>query len=128
MKFLDTNGEFINMLAGAIAGGIVGAINAALSGDDILAGAAMGAATGAIAGAAVDLAVATGGIGGIAIAAVGGSIANTTNYIATEKINGRNIDGGVLAIEAATGALSNVFTFDLAGGTMKKPLVVCGII
>ena len=120
VKFIDTNGQFINMLAGAIAGGIVGAISAALSGDDILAGAAVGAATGAIAGIAVDVAVATGGIAGIAIAAAGGAAANTINYAATETINGRSVDGGTLAIEAATGALSNVFTFGLSGGTLKK--------
>ena len=117
---MDTNGQFINMLAAAIAGGIVGAISAALSGDDILAGAAVGATTGAIAGLTVDIAVATGGIGGIAIAAGGGALANTINYAATETINGRPIDGGALAIEAATGAISNVFTFGLSGGTLKK--------
>ena len=120
VKFMDTNGQFINMLAGAIAGGIVGAISAALSGDDILAGAAVGAATGAIAGIAVDVAVATGGIGGIAFAAIVGGAANGTNYLATETINGRSIDGGTLAIEIATGALSNIFTFGLSGGTLKK--------
>ena len=120
VKFMDTNGQFINMLAGAIAGGIVGAISAALSGDDILAGAAVGAATGAIAGLTVDVAVATGGIAGIAIAAGGGALANGANYYATETINGRPIDGGALAIEMATGAISNVFTFGLSGGTLKK--------
>ena len=36
VKFMDTNGQFINMLAGAIAGGIVGAISEALSGDCLL--------------------------------------------------------------------------------------------
>ena len=120
VKFIDTNGEFINMLAGAIAGGIVGAISAALSGDNILAGMATGATTGAIAGFAVDVAVATGGIGGIAIAAAGGAFANGLNYAATELINDRPIDGGVLAIEATTGAISNLFTFGLSGGSLKR--------
>ena len=120
VKFIDTNGQFINMLVGGIAGGIVGAVSAALSGDNIWAGAATGAATGAMAGLAVDVAVATGGIGGIAIATAVGGIANATNYTATELINGRAIDGGTLAIEFSTGALSNLFTFGLSGGTLSK--------
>lgn len=79
VKFIDTNSQFINMLAGGVVGGIVGAVSAALSGDNTRVGTATGAATDAMTGVVVDVAVATGGIGGIAIVTAVGGIANAAN-------------------------------------------------
>jgi hypothetical protein len=119
VNFADTQGTFINMITGAIFGGIFGGINALISGDDIWAGIGIGAGTGALAGLTADLAIATGGLGGMAIAAVGGALANGANYVATEVVNGREIDGGRLALEMTIGAASNMLTFGVGGGGMK---------
>ena len=120
VSFEDTSGQFINTVCGAIAGGIVGAISAAVSGDKILAGAAIGAATGAIGGMCADIAIATGGIGAIAIAAAGGALASGSNYVANTVVNERDVDWGSVVIESTVGAVANVLTFGVGGGTIRK--------
>lgn len=120
VKYADTEGTFINTITGALIGGIIGAINAAIEGDDVWAGAAIGAATGALAGAAADIAIATGGIGAIAIAAAGGAIASGLNYIGNEVVNDRQIKAENLALEMTIGAAANVLTFGAGAETFKK--------
>jgi len=115
----DTHGTFINTITGAIVGAIIGAISAAMNSDNIWAGVGIGAATGAIAGAAADIAIATGGLGAIAIAAIGGAAASGINYAATETINGRAIDLGTLALEMTIGAAANMLTFGVGRGNLK---------
>ena len=118
--YIDTVGTFVNTIIGGFIGGIVGGITAACNGDNFWAGVGIGAATGALAGLAADVAIATGGVGAIAIAAVGGAIASGSNYALTEVVNGRKVDGGTLAVEATVGAAFNVLTFGVGGGSLKK--------
>lgn len=120
VKYIDEQGTFVGTIFGAIVGGIAGGIGAAINGDDIWAGVSIGIGTGALAGAAVDIAVATGGVGAIAIAAIGGAVASGVSYIATETVNGREVKGGQLAVEATVGAVMNTLSFGLAGGTVAK--------
>ena len=91
-----------------------------MNNDDIMAGAAIGAATGALAGAAADFAIATGGIGGVAIAVVGGAMSSGLNYAGTEKVNGRDIEHDRLALEMTVGAAANMLTFGSGGGSLIK--------
>ena len=118
--YIDNVGTFVNTIIGGFIGGIVGGITAACNGDNFWAGVGIGAATGALAGLAADVAIATGGVGAIAIAAVGGAIASGSNYALTEVVNGREVDGGTLAVEATVGAAFNVLTFGVGGGSLKK--------
>jgi len=116
----DRAGTFINTLTGLLVGGIIGAINAAVSGDNIWAGAAIGAMTGTIAGFTADVAISTGGVCAIAIATVGGALASGLNYGATEKVNGRDIKWDELAVEMMIGAVANLLTFGVGGGSLSK--------
>ena len=120
VKHIDSQGTFINTITGAVVGGIIGATNAAIEGDDVLAAAAIGAATGAIAGVAADIAIATGGVGAIAIAAVGGAISGGLNYAGNELANKREIRGANLVLEATVGAAANLLTFGTGGGSLAK--------
>lgn len=118
VNFADTHGTFINMITGAIFGGFWGGINALISGDDIWAGISIGAGTGAMAGLCADFAIATGGLGGLALAAMGGAVSNGINYLATEVVNGREIDGGRLVLEMTIGAATNMLTFGVGNGSL----------
>ena len=120
LKYADYSGTFLNTIIGGIVGAISGGISAAINGDNVWAGIGIGAATGALAGLAVDFAVATGGVGAIAIVAVGGALASGANYAGTELTNGRSVDSGVLAVEASVGALANLLTFGVSGGSTAK--------
>ena len=120
VNYVDEQGTFLGMLFGAVVGAISGGINAAINGDDILAGILIGAGTGALAGAAVDIAVATGGVGAVAIAAIGGAVASGVSYYATEKVNNRKVSTGKLVLESSVGAVMNTLSFGLAGGTIAK--------
>ena len=118
--FEDTQGQFIGAITGAIVGGIIGGITAASKGDNIWAGIGVGAATGALAGITTDIAIATGGVGAVAIAAVGGAISSGINYSATEIINGREIDPATLIVESSVGAITNLLAFGIGGGSLDK--------
>jgi len=110
LLYSDPTGTFINTITGAIVGAIIGAASAAIAGDNVWAGMAIGAATGAFAGLAADIAIATGGVGAIAIAAVGGALSSGASYAATETVNGRQINLGELAVEMTVGAVANLLT------------------
>ncbi len=120
VRYIDSGGTFICTITGAIIGGIIGAINAAIEGDDIGAGAAIGAATGALAGFAADAAIATGGVGAVVLAAAGGAAAGVTNYVANEYVNGRKPQLENIVLEGTVGAVSNLITFGVGGGTLVK--------
>ena len=125
----DESGEFWNTVIGAVAGAVVGGISAAICGTSVTAGIVSGALSGAISGAAVDIAIATGGVGLVALAGVvtasgiGGAVSSYTN----QRMNGtaRNkIDWGTVAIDGVWGAVGGAFSFGVAdiGGKMCKTL------
>ena len=120
----DPNGEFINTAIGAVVGAISGAINAYIAGDNPWAGAAIGAATGAIAGAAVDIAIATGGVGAIAIAAIGGGFSSGLNNSLNAVANGKSISAASLVTDVITGAALNALSF---GVSIPKKSVTSGM-
>ena len=125
----DSNGHFWNTVIGAVAGAIVGGVSAALSGTDITAGIVSGALSGAISGAAVDIAIATGGVGLVALAGVAlasGAGGAASSYV-NQRMNGRShdeVDWGTVAIDGVWGAIGGALSFGTAdvGGKMCKTL------
>ncbi|MBQ6023572.1 MAG: RHS repeat-associated core domain-containing protein [Clostridia bacterium] len=117
---VDTGGEFWNTCIGAIAGAITGGIFAAIEGDNVWAGIGIGFATGAIAGFGIDLALATGGIGAIAIAGAFGALASGGNTALNDTANKRDINWGQALGDAVIGGAFNVLSLGLAGGPGKK--------
>jgi len=126
---VDRGGQFWNTIIGTFAGAIVGAVSAVIMGTDITAGIVSGAISGAISGAAVDIAIATGGIGLVALAGVaaasgvGGGISSYVN----QRMNGvdhNNVDWGTVAIDSAWGAVGGMLSFGMAdvGGATCKTL------
>ena len=123
----DSNGHFWNTVIGAVAGAIVGGVSAALSGTDITAGIVSGALSGAISGAAVDIAIATGGVGLVALAGVAlasGAGGAASSYV-NQRMNGRShdeVDWGTVAIDGVWGAIGGALSFgtaDVGGKTCK---------
>ena len=113
----DDGGYFANWLVGGLGGAAVGAISAAIKGDNIAAGALQGAVSGAIAGAAVDMALVTVASGGLAVIAIGGLIAfggGAAGSIAGEMTHAAvtgeqyNADGNATKRAVAAGALNTV--------------------
>ena len=86
----DNSGDFWNTFIGAAAGAIVGGLTAAIMGTDIKACVVSGALNGAITGAAVDIAIATGGVGIVAFAAVtvAGGVGGATSSYVNQRMNG----------------------------------------
>ena len=125
----DSNGYFWNTVIGAVAGAIVGGVSAALSGTDITAGIVSGALSGAISGAAVDIAIATGGVGLVALAGVtlaSGAGGAASSYV-NQRMNGKShdeVDWGTVAIDGVWGAVGGALSFGTAdvGGKMCKSL------
>ncbi len=120
IKAKDSGGEFLNTIIGAVIGGIAGAVTAAVNGDNVWAGAAIGAATGAVAGFAADIAIATGGAGALVGAAIISGAANAANTIATDAVNGRDVNWGNAAIDFVSGSIGGLLTFGTGGGTLQK--------
>ena len=120
VKNSDISGDFFGTIIGAVVGGIVGGVTAAINGDNVLAGIGIGAATGAISGFAVDAAVATGGVGGIVIAVVGGMVASGLDYLLNAIANDDEFNIGDFAIESTVGGISNVLSFGIGGGSLGK--------
>ena len=106
----DDEGDFWNIVVGAVVGAIVGGISAALNGDNVWAGIGIGAATGAISGATlgIGLAAATAGttaatVGGMVIASVGGGIASAAGEYTRQKVNGEKTNWGAIIREGVLG-------------------------
>ena len=103
----DPTGEFLNTIFGAIAG----AVTAVLTRDpkeNWKQAAARGATAGAIAGFAIDVCVATGGVGGIAIAAIGGAVSGSYDKYQSKRNIGEKANGRELLTSAAVGAITNL--------------------
>lgn len=126
---VDENGHFWNTIIGAAAGALVGGITAAVMGSDIKAGVVSGAINGAITGAAVDFAIATGGAGIVAFAAVtiAGGIGGAASSYVNQRLNGKShdeIDVGTVIMDGAWGAVGAALTFGVAdvGGPQAQTL------
>ncbi|MFA5035614.1 MAG: hypothetical protein WC479_00355 [Candidatus Izemoplasmatales bacterium] len=78
VMYTDISGKFVSTIIGAFTGALAGALTALVTGGDFWANVGYGALTGALAGLVVDVSVATGGIGGLVIAGVGGFLVGTT--------------------------------------------------
>lgn len=112
MKYTDPDGESAT-LAGLLIGGVAGGVSALTQGkefgsNDFWAGVAGGAASGAIAGAALDLTVATGGVGAIAIVATGGFLGGATGSLIESKISGEEISLANVLGDALIGGVANL--------------------
>ena len=109
-RYCDTEGESAT-IAGAIVGGIFGAINGLMSGgslSEILACAAIGAITGAAAGFVADVSVATCGVGtAILYSAIAGGTMGSINSASTQFIlNDGNIDPAKVIYDGVLGAMA----------------------
>lgn len=110
----DPKGEFFGAICGAVGGFVGGLVGAVINGDDDpLQSALIGAGTGFIAGACVDFAVATGGVGGIVIAAGGGVIAGGLDSVANDLYDGKPVDWGSAAFSAVLGGVTNLLSLGL---------------
>lgn len=110
VTYCDTEGESAT-IAGAVIGGIFGAINGIMSGgsiEEILACAATGAITGAIAGFAADISVASFGVGGaiIASAIAGGLCSSANSAISQSILNDGTVDPWKVASDGIFGAVA----------------------
>jgi RHS repeat-associated protein len=125
----DDGGAFWNTIIGTVAGAIVGGATAAIMGTDISAGIVSGALSGAISGAAVDIAIATGGVGLVAlagVAAASGAGGAAGSYV-NQRMNGvehKDVDWGTVIIDGAWGAVGGAVSFGMAdvGGITCKTL------
>ena len=89
--FSDLSGDFCGMIAGAILGAVGGFTKSMLSGKSVseaLAEAGKDALEGAVWGLIGDIAVATGGVGGLVIAGVAAAASTTLDYVYEETDNG----------------------------------------
>ncbi len=110
----DTGGEFWGMITGAIFGAIAGGVNAFINGENVWAGIGAGAVSGAISGLAVDFAIATGGVGGVVIAAIGGAASSVSDDLITAAANDQEISSEELLVNATVSAVFNMASFGLA--------------
>ena len=129
----DPTGEFLGTLIGAGVGWLVGGISAAVEGENFFDRAKEGAVSGAIAGLAVDVGVATGGVGGVAIAFVGGAIASDVETNMKDARRGTHTSTGERIFGACLGGALNLLSFGLVdssamktGGNVLKNVVVNG--
>ena len=133
----DDGGEFWNTIIGAVVGATWGGLSAVLFGTDIVAGMVSGALSGAISGAALDIAIATGGVGLIALSGVvlasgvGGAAGSYVNQIMSDKTHDE-VDWGEVIVDGVWGAIGGALSFGVAdvGGktcqTLAKNLALRG--
>ena len=136
----EVDGKFWNIVVGAVLGTVVGAVTAAINGQNVLVGAAARLVSGTIAGATlgVGLAVAAGAsaaigtgatavIAGLGFSAAGGAFGSVVGEIINEVGNGQELNGEAIAREAALGAIFNTVGFglgSLSSMAFKGPNIV----
>ena len=136
----EVDGKFWNIVVGAVLGTVVGAVTAAINGQNVLVGAAAGLVSGTIAGATlgVGLAVAAGAsaaigtgatavIAGLGISAVGGFVGGAAGEIINEVGNGQELNKDAIIREATLGAIFNTVGFglgSLSSMAFKGPNIV----
>ena len=117
VKYTDPDGEFA-ALVGTIIGGIAGGLSALTQGHKVSskgfwAGVAGGAVSGAISGLAVDITVATGGIGAIAIIGAGGALGGSLGSITESLISNDNLSLSNVLTDAVIGSAANLIGFGI---------------
>ena len=121
----DDGGTFFNTVIGAVVGGIAAYCSAksdhSLSGKQVMQTAIAGAVTGAVGGLALDVCIATGGVGGLVVAAVGGAVSSGGNTIAANVIQKKKISAKEVVIDSAVGAGMNTL-FGAYGRTAKRAI------
>ena len=136
----EVDGKFWNIVVGAVLCTVVGAVTAAINGQNVLVGAAAGLVSGTIAGATlgVGLAVAAGAsaaigtgvtavIAGLGISAVGGFVGGAAGEIINEVGNGQELNKDAIIREATLGAIFNTVGFglgSLSSMAFKGPNIV----
>lgn len=116
--YVDPSGDFAilaTILIGTLIGGLIGGVTAAINGDNILAGLAGGAFSGALLTVGMAMALATGGLGGLAISGVFGFAGGATGDIINQGIsnNWDNVDFNHAAIVGGVTAVFTIGTFGL---------------
>ena len=117
VKYTDPDGEFA-ALVGTIIGGIAGGLSALTQGHKFSskgfwAGVAGGAVSGAISGLAVDITVATGGTGAIAIMGAGGALGGSLGSITESLISNDNLLLSNVLTDAVIGSAANLIGFGI---------------
>lgn len=115
----DHAGEFWNTIIGTVAGAIVGGVSAAIMGTSIKAGLVSGAVSGGLAGAALDITIATGGTGLVALAIVSGGsgIGNAIASYTNQRMNGishNEINWSTVVIDGLWGVVAGALSFGVA--------------
>ena len=118
----DRGGKFWNTIIGTVTGAIIGGVNAALTGSSIKAGIVSGAVSGAISGAALDIAVATGGIGVMAFAVIGGAGGGAIGSIISQTMNNQPVDPLAVLTDAVIGGIAGFMSYGSALATGATPL------
>ena len=118
VKYTDPDGEFATVV-GTIIGGIAGGVSALTQGHKLgskgfWAGVAGGAVSGAISGLAIDITVATGGAGAIAIIGVGGALGGGLGSVSESIISGEQLSLANIAGDALLGGISNLAGFGVS--------------
>ena len=115
----------LNTVIGAVVDGIAAYCSAksdhSLSGKQVMQTAIAGAVTGAVGGLALDVCIATGGVGGLVVAAVGGAVSSGGNTIAANVIQKTKISAKEVVIDSAVGAGMNTL-FGAYGRTAKRAI------
>lgn len=123
-SFHDPDGEFVNMVAGLIVGGVLGGIEAAAEGNNIWQGAAIGAVSGFASGAVIDFTVASGGVGMIFVAVVASAFVSIGESIAQQTILDKKslgeLDYSQIAVAAVVGGVTGAVSYGVAGGSAEK--------
>ncbi len=119
---IDSEGEFWNVIVGAVGGAIFGALDAAIKQDastsDIIKGALVGAVTGAAVGATlgIGLAIAAGGSAGATalgaiVATVGGGFVSGEGEKLRQSVFHEERDDSKIATARIVGGIGNLFGF-----------------
>ena len=117
----DPKGEFINTICGAIIGGFADMLTRDKSSESAWDAFKRGAVTGAIAGACLDIAVATGGVGGVVIAAAGGAVASVIDTSLESRNTGKKANVTEYAVNAVVGGGVGML-FGSAGRTAGRAI------
>jgi len=116
LALVDTDGNFVATVTGALAGGVIGGTIELYRGGSFLKGAATGAFSGAIAGSVID----TGGTS-LGVLALAGATGGVGGGVLDRSLNGQATGIQDVAVDATVGAAAGV-----AGAALGKAAVAIG--